>query len=134
MAEFYVFYKKGSVPPVEELNRAMSSRGIVFEIQGETPIHERSALKLQVDGADVPVSVSVVDAAAPDWNEMRSQAQELEDGAARLSVLKNCDVRISLTAEGEAGSWARDVARNVSLLACGAFENPSNGKFINFGR
>ncbi len=135
MVEFHVFYKKGALPPVPELNRAMSSRGFAIELQGDAPPHERGEdLGLTVDGKPVAVSVSLTDAQAPEWAALRAAAADAVDGAARLSVLKNCDVRLTLKADGDDARWARDVARNVGLLACGAYENLSASRFINFGR
>ncbi len=135
MAEFHVFYKKSALPPLAEINRAMCSRGFVIELQGDAAPHERTDLALQVDGKPVPASVSAVDASSPTWAELRAAALDSEQGAARLSVLKNCDVRVTLrTDDADGAKWVRDVARNMGLLSCGAYENPSASKFINYGR
>ena len=85
-------------------------------------------LPVKVDGASVDVSVAVgaVEAASmPDADVDPSVVRQ---------IVKNTDTRLTFTGEGDGEAWARDIARAVGLLACGAFANPTKGKLINFGR
>lgn len=128
-AEYIAFVTRSKLPPTAELVRAMCSRGFLVEVDTDESFAELSGkLPVKIDGASVDVSVSVgaVDPA--------SMPEADIDPSVVRQVVKNTDTRITFTGEGEGESWARDIARAVGLLACGAFANPSQGKLINFGR
>lgn len=131
--EFHTFLKSDKQPTVDALARALSSRGFSFVISGDTALHERSSLGLSVDGSAHEITVSAIDAGTPAWAELASGAGDRADGETLLKVLKNSNRRITFAAEGDAASWARDVARGASLLAVGAFENTEKGSLIFYG-
>jgi len=131
--EFHTFLKSDKQPSIDDLARALSSRGYSFVFSGESAIHERSDLGLTVDGTAQSVSVSFIDAGSPAWSDLAASAHDRPDGETLLKVLKNSNRRITLSADGDATSWARDVARGVSLLAVGAFENTERGSLIFYG-
>ena len=128
-AEYIAFVTRSKLPPTAELVRAMSSRGFLVELDTEQSFAEMSGkVPVTIDGTavDVAVSVATVDPAS-------MPAADVDPSVAR-QVVKNTDTRITFTGEGAGEAWARDIARAVGLLACGAFANPSKGKLINFGR
>lgn len=128
-AEYIAFVTRSKLPPTEALVRAMCSRGFLVELDTEQPFAELSGkLPVKIDGAAVDVSVAVgaVEAASmPDADVDPSVVRQ---------IVKNTDTRLTFTGAGDGEAWARDIARAVGLLACGAFANPSTGKLINFGR
>lgn len=128
-AEYIAFVTRSKLPPTAELVRAMSSRGFLVELDTEQSFAEMSGkVPVTIDGTavDVAVSVATVDPAS-------MPAADVDPSVVR-QVVKNTDTRITFTGEGAGEAWARDIARAVGLLACGAFANPSKGKLINFGR
>jgi hypothetical protein len=131
--EFHAFLKSDKQPSLEALARALSSRGFSFAFSGEAALNERDDLGLSVDGTAHTVQVSTVDAGSPAWAELAAGAHDRPNGETLLKVLKNSNRRITFSAEGDASSWARDVARGASLLAVGAFENVEAGTLIFYG-
>ena len=131
---FHVYIKSDKQPSMDSLARALSSRGFSFTFTDDTPLHERGAdIGLSVDGTKQSVAVASVDAGSPAWNELAASAQDRPDGETLLKVLKNTNRRITLTADGEASRWARDVSRGTALLAVGAFENVEKSSLIYYG-
>ena len=131
--EFHTYVKSEKQPTIEALTRALSSRGIVFAISGDQPIHERADLGLSVDGTSHSVSVTAIEAGTAAWNDLAASAGDRADGETLLKVLKNTNRRITLSAEGDASSWARDVSRGAALLAVGAFENTEKKTLLFYG-
>ena len=128
-AEYIAFVTRSKLPPTAELVRAMCSRGFLVELDTEQSFAELSGkLPVKVDGAAVDVSLAVgtVDPA--------SMPEADVDPSVVRQIVKNTDTRLVFTGEGEGEAWARDIARAVGLLACGAFANPAQGRLINFGR
>lgn len=127
--EYIAFVTRSKLPPTAELVRAMSSRGFLVELDTEQTFAELSGkLPVKVDGADVDVSVAVAPVDPASMPEADVDPQVVRQ------VVKNTDTRITFTGEGAGEAWARDIARAVGLLACGAFANPAQGKLINYGR
>ena len=131
--EFHAFLKSDKQPTVAELSRALSSRGFAFSFSGDTALNERTDLGLTVDGNAHAVTVTTIEAGTPAWAELASGAHDRPDGETLLKVIKNCNRRITFSADGEAATWARDVARGASLLAVGAFENVQKGSLLFYG-
>ena len=128
-AEYIAFVTRSKLPSTAELVRAMSSRGFLVEVDTEQSFADLSGkVPVKVDGADVDVSVSVAAVDAASMPEADVDPQVVRQ------VLKNTDTRITFMGEGSGEAWARDIARAVGLLACGAFANPAQGRLINFGR
>ena len=128
-AEYIAFVTRSKLPSTAELVRAMSSRGFRVEVDTEQSFADLSGkVPVKVDGADVDVSVSVAAVDAASMPEADVDPQVVRQ------VVKNTDTRITFTGEGSGEAWARDIARAVGLLACGAFANPAQGRLINFGR
>jgi hypothetical protein len=127
--QFIAFVAKGKLPPTSELTRAMSSRGWAVVLDTEQPLAELGGtLSFQIDGEKVPVEMAIAPAGKDGIAEADADAQVV------ASVLKNTDTRLVFSGEGESGRWAREAARTVGLLSCGAFVNPEARKLINFGR
>ncbi|MBO86451.1 MAG: hypothetical protein CL927_13935 [Deltaproteobacteria bacterium] len=132
--EFHIYIKSDKQPSMSSIARALSSRGFSFAFTDDTPLHERGTdIGLSVDGNSQAVSVSSVDAGSPTWAELAASAQDRPDGETLLKVMKNTNRRITLTADGEASRWARDVSRGTALLAVGAFENVEKSSLIFYG-
>lgn len=131
--QFFAYVPRKRLPTVEELNRAMSSRGWRVEIKSDSPLDQLSgAVPLEVDDAKVDLTVSVE---TPDASEVAAQRDQLEaagdeESLKRSTVLKTTDIRFTFSGDEK---WARDVARGLALLACGAFENPADGRLLHFG-
>jgi hypothetical protein len=128
-AEYIAFVTRSKLPSTAELARAMSSRGFTVEVDTEQSFAELSGkVPVSIDGAAVDVSVAVAPVDPASMPEADVDPQVVRQ------VVKNTDTRITFTGEGTGEAWARDIARAVGLLACGAFANPAQGKLINFGR
>lgn len=128
-SQYIAFVSKAKLPPTSELTRAMSSRGWVVALDTEQPIHELGdTIPFQIDGEKIAVGMAVAPAGQDGIAEADADAEVV------ASILKNTDTRLVFSGEGESARWAREVARTVGLLACGAFVNPEARKLINFGR
>ncbi len=129
-AEFIAFVRKSKMPAPAELARAMSSRGWLVEIDSEAALDQiGDTLPLKIDGNPVPLALQVGPV-----GEDALAGVEADESDARL-VRKNTDLRVVFAGKDEAsGKWARDTARALGLLACGAFANTESGKLVNFAR
>lgn len=128
--EFIAFVRKSKMPPASELARAMSSRGWLVEIDSEAALDEiGGSFPLKIDGNPVPLTLSV----GPVGDDAL-EGVNADEVDARL-VRKNTDLRFAFSAEDDAnGKWARDTARALGLLACGAFANGSTGNLVNYAK
>lgn len=134
MATFHAYFPGAKLPTVDTLTRALSSRGFVFDLDGDTPLNERSGdLGLSVDGNKVGATVVTIQKGSPEWNALTQAADDRADGETLLKVLKNCALRVSVTAEGDDARWVRDFVRGAALLAVGAYENESAGTLLFYG-
>lgn len=122
MATYTAYVKKDKLPPTAEITRALSSRGWAVTIDSESALDELSGpLPVKVDDAPVAISLDTaggVEGDGPAWNTVR----------------KLTDVKLAFSAEGDAASWARDMARGIALLACGAYLADGQDTPIHFGR
>ena len=127
--EFIAYVSRSKLPSTAELVRAMCSRGFLVEIESDAALTELAGrLPLRVDGAEIGVELAVgpVEAGAVGGAETDPQVAR--------QVVKNTDLKLGFTGVDGADRWARDIARTVGLLACGAFANTGSGKLINYGR
>jgi len=132
--EFHAYIKADKLPDLDVLARALCSRGRKFNIDGDQALDQRSGdLGLSVDGTAQTISVSSVTAGSSGWKTLASSAADRPDGEAMLQVLKNTNLRLTFSADGDAKKWARDVCRGAALLAVGAYENTDTGKLIFYG-
>lgn len=124
MPTYVAFVRKNRLPPTPEIKRALSSRGWAVEIDTESTIDQLSGkLPLRID--DVPVEVAI---------ECATDYGELAEGASWAAVRKLTDVKISLSGQDDGARWARDIARGVALLACGAYLADGAEEPIHYGR
>lgn len=122
MATYAAFVKKDKLPPTSEVTRAMSSRGWAVVIDSEATLDTLSGpLPIKVD--DAPVAIS-----------LETSTEISGEGEAWATVAKLTDVKLAFTAEGDAAGWARDMARGVALLACGAYLADGQDTPIHYGR
>lgn len=122
MATYTAYVKKDKLPPTAEITRALSSRGWAVVIDSESALDSLSGpLPLTVD--DAPVSV-----------QLDATGEIAGEGDAWKAVRKLTDVKLSFTADGDDAGWARDLARGVALLACGAYLADGQETPIHFGR
>ncbi|MEC7948011.1 MAG: hypothetical protein VX265_10610 [Myxococcota bacterium] len=127
--EYIAFVTRSKLPPTSDLVRAMCSRGFLVEVDTEESFAELSGkVPVRVDGEALDISVEVGPV------EPGAMPEADVDPSVVRQVVKNTDTRITFKADGASAGWARDLARAVGLLACGAFANPAEGKLINFGR
>ena len=137
MAATYIAYvPRKRLPTPAELNRAMSSRGTRVQVPDAGALDALGGtVQVAIDGAPVSVGVQVEelkgDALAAQQAELEQQGDEAAE--ARLTVLKTTDIKFTFQGEGDSASWARDLARGLALLSCGAFENPADGHLLHFG-
>lgn len=133
---FVAYVPRKRMPSVAELNRAMSSRGFRVKLDSESPLESLGGdLPLKVDGETVPVQLAISALQGPevDAERERLEAAGDADSEKRLTVYKTTDVRFAFSADDANAGWARDTARALALLACGAFENMADGKLLHFG-
>lgn len=124
MPTYVAFVRKTKLPPTSEIKRALSSRGWAVEIDTEHTLDELSGkLPLRID--DQPVEVSI---------ECATDYGQLAESEAWRQVRKLTDVKISLSAGADNAQWARDIARGVALLACGAYLADGAEEPIHYGR
>lgn len=132
--EFHAYLKSDKLPSPETLTRALCSRGWTFTISGDDALDQRAGdLGLTVDGTSHAVAVSSTAAGTPAWKALADGAGDRENGEELLKVLKNTNLRLTFSADGDAEKWARDVCRGAALLAVGAYENTGTGKLIFYG-
>ena len=122
MATYAAFVKKDKLPSTAEITRALSSRGWAVVIDSETTLDALSGpLPIKID--DAPVAISLETS-----NEIGGEGQ------AWATVAKLTDVKLAFSADGDAAEWARDLARGIALLTCGAFLADGQSEPIHYGR
>ena len=137
MASTYIAYvPRKRLPTPAELNRALSSRGTRVKLVDEGSLEDLTGeLSVRIDGNAVPITVEVSELSGDAVAAERAQLEAAGDAESekRLTVLKTTELRFSFAAEGDGAAWARDIARGLALLSCGAFENPADGRLLHFG-
>jgi len=124
MPTYVAFVRKTKLPPTSEIKRALSSRGWAVEIDTEHTLDQLSGkLPLRID--DEPVEVAI---------ECATDFAPPADSESWRAVRKLTDVKIAFSAEDGAENWARDIARGVALLACGAYLPDGAAEPIHYGR
>jgi hypothetical protein len=122
---FCAFVRRDRLPTAAQVSRALSSRGDRVALRTESGLDQvGGTLAVEVNGAAVSVGFQVVPSAS------------LVDGASGDlgPVLRNSDLRISVSGEGAEGErWAREVARGVAILGVGAFHNTQSGAVLFYG-
>ena len=132
-AQYLAYVPRKRLPSAAELNRALSSRGWRVSVKTEAPLDQLSgAVPFDVDDGSVELNVEV---ATPSADEVAAQRAEYEaagddESLKRSTVLKTTDIRFTFSGDER---WAREVARGLALLSCGAFENPAEGRLLHFG-
>lgn len=122
---FFAFVRRDRLPTAAQVSRALSSRGDRVALRTEAGLDQvGGTLGLDVNGTAVSVGWQVAAAAAL-----------AADASGELGpVLRNSDLRISVSGEGAEGErWAREVARGVALLGVGAFQNGASGTLLFYG-
>ncbi|HJN77610.1 MAG TPA: hypothetical protein QGF58_27065 [Myxococcota bacterium] len=124
MSTYAAFVRKNRLPSTSVIKRALSSRGWAVEIDTEHTLDELSGkLPLRVD--DEPIEVAI---------ECSTDFGRDTDSDVWAAVHKLTDVRIRFTGDGQGARWARDIARGVALLACGAYLADGAEEPIHYGR
>ena len=133
MATTFVAYVPHGLPSVAELNWAMSSR-LPREARQRAP-RTSAVTSPSRSRRDGPVATGHLRPQGPgvDAERERLEAAGDADSEKRLTVYKTTDVRFAFSADDANAGWARDTARALALLACGAFENTADGKLLHFG-
>lgn len=133
MSTFHAYVKSDRVPTVNDVIRALNSRGFIVGLEGDPEA------PLTSSGDTLAVTVGEEQFTIGFGADTDAAFQALA-GAEHASpdtyreVLRLTDLRLRFTCEGAGEAWARDMARNVALLSCGAFENPSSGALLHYGR
>ena len=137
MASTYIAYvPRKRLPTPAELNRALSSRGTRVKLVDEGSLEDLTGeLSVRIDGNAVPITVEVSELSGDAVAAERAQLEAAGDAESekRLTVLKTTELRFSFVGDGDNATWARDIARGLALLSCGAFENPADGRLLHFG-
>ncbi len=122
---FHAFVNRDKMPPTAEVCRALASRGLRVGFDTSVDLtNPGGPLQVTLDGETVAVSV-----------EARPTAGMTADDEALRAVLKAFDLRLTFSSdEVAAGSWPREIARTLALLAMGAYENPQSDLVLHFGR
>lgn len=137
MASTYIAYvPRKRLPTPAELNRALSSRGVRVKVAEEGSLDALGGdLSVRIDGNPVPITVEVSELVGDAIAAERAKLEAAGDAESekRLTVLKTTELRFSFVGDGDNATWARDIARGLALLSCGAFENPADGRLLHFG-
>jgi hypothetical protein len=133
MSTFHAYVKSDRVPTINDLIRALNSRGFIVGLEGdpEAPLTDAGDA-LAVTVGDEQFTIGFGTDADASFQALAGTEHAAPDTF--REVLRLTDVRMRFTAEGTGETWARDMARNVALLSCGAFENPHNGTLLHYGR
>jgi hypothetical protein len=135
-ARYSAYVPRTRLPSANELIRAMSSRGFRVDLHTDKTLDQLGgSVTLQVNGAPVPVNLVVGEVAESPLAGQRAalESGDVPDAEKKLTVLKTTDIHFVFEGEGPGEVWARELARSLALLSCGAFENAQKGSLLHFG-
>ena len=137
MASTYIAYvPRKRLPTPAQLNRALSSRGVRVKMAEDATLDAQSGVvSVSIDGValNLQIDISELTGAAIDAERAKLEAAGDEESEKRLTVLKTTNIRFAIGGDDDTGKWAREIARGLALLSCGAFENPASGSLLHFG-